>query len=409
VLAAYAQTSFAGSPMLGHLAATTTPATAHAGRQPAVKARAERRAAPVKSKPAKLKAVMRRYASPYKADFLIHATRGRGGDPRRDLRVAFPSYGHVYRLNPFARAQSGRRVEQVVSRTRAATAEAHHNMLVEVGKSFLWDIDSEHAHRHSLHFDQQIPVRVTTFDRHAAVIADRVVTARTYRLPARTAQVVLTGLSPTADSRLVGWHTDALLVQVNPIALLGEGVIIRPQAPHVVPQGRYRAGFGLKAGRALIEQNSIETLDGSQKQGWITTVMPAAVGSLVLCLRRTDNAVIDPADVADKVDVRLSWVRPGTTQTDAVALTDPLDVRTNPAATEVLITYEVPAALLEGADVLLRAFVSTEAGWLQTGLFGIAGEVKKAVRAAPKVNLPDHGHASRQVLDYQSVVELAEP
>ncbi len=404
ILAANAQHAYAGSPLLGSLAAADRAAQADAGRRrPARRqARAEMKM-PAPARPPRLKAVMRRYASPYKPEFLARAGAGLRADPADQFNVPFYSHGKVYGHHPLARFQNGKVVRRAAAPAGADTRSSRQQMTVEVGKSLVWEIDSRNPTPHTLKLDRKIPVRVTAFNAHGSLLADQVVAEPGYQLPQDTAQVILTGLAAGADSNTVGWHADALLVQANPVAMLGEGVIIRPQAPHAAAHGRYRAAFGLKAARALIRDNTIETLDGSQTQGWITTLMPAAIGTLVLCLRRADRAAIDPAAAADRCNLQLSWVRPGRTQTESVTLQDSQKIESNSISDEVFITYRVPPALLEGADVMLRVFVSTQTGWLQTGLFGLRNQAK---RAPGRVNLPDHGHAKAETLDQVSTVEI---
>ncbi|MEJ2167621.1 MAG: hypothetical protein P8X90_19005, partial [Desulfobacterales bacterium] len=404
VLAANARYTFAGSPLLGRLAAKEAPVRAAAGVRRPIKAVPRAVGAGPVPNPPRLKAVMRRYSIPLRKDYVAYAAGGRRAAPGEHFKVPFYAYGHVSSLHPLGTSQSGKVVRRAAAASRAGSGAPRQKMAVEVGKTLVWDIDSREEIRRMIYFDQKIPVRVTTFDAHGALIDDQIVSDATYRLPPATAQLLLTGLAPDADQNTVGWHSAAVLVQANPVALLGEGVVVRPQAPHTAAHGRHRAAIGLKAARALIRENSVESLDGRLKQGWITTLMPAAVKTLVLSLRRQDHGTMDPNAAAGNYSIQLSWVDAGEVRTESIALKDPTKIETNAASDEVYITYKVPAAQLKGRHVRLRVFVSTATGWLQTGLFGLTA---KPTRAARRINLPDSGFASEQSLELASTVELS--
>jgi hypothetical protein len=80
-----------------------------------------------------------------------------------------------------------------------------------------------------------------------------------------------------------------MLRQIASQALLGDGVVVRPQSPHAIPRRHAHHGhrsfreFGVTPGRELVERNWTQHEDGVRR-GWIETHLPSWCQWLVVSI-----------------------------------------------------------------------------------------------------------------------------
>jgi hypothetical protein len=127
--------------------------------------------------------------------------------------------------------------------------------------------------------------------------AQRVVQAGIAR-PAQTAwdvapsaiRVAVTALWDEEDARAVGWHGSTVLRQVASQTLLGDGVVVRPQAPCGLTRRRSARGrrsvreLGVSTGRRLVERTWAQHADARVARGWVETYLPAWCQAVVVSL-----------------------------------------------------------------------------------------------------------------------------
>jgi hypothetical protein len=140
--------------------------------------------------------------------------------------------------------------------------------------------------------------------------AQRVVQAGIAR-PAQTAwdvaptaiRVAVTALWDEEDARAVGWHGSTVLRQVASQTLLGDGVVVRPQAPSGLTRRRSSRGrrsvreLGVSTGRRLVERTWAQQADARVARGWVETYLPAWCQAVVVSL--VPDSGRGPASQAD--------------------------------------------------------------------------------------------------------------
>jgi hypothetical protein len=140
--------------------------------------------------------------------------------------------------------------------------------------------------------------------------AQRVVQAGIAR-PAQTAwdvaptaiRVAVTALWDDEDARAVGWHGSTVLRQVASQTLLGDGVVVRPQAPSGLTRRRSSRGrrsvreLGVSTGRRLVERTWAQQADARVARGWVETYLPAWCQAVVVSL--VPDSGRGPASQAD--------------------------------------------------------------------------------------------------------------
>ena len=246
------------------------------------------------------------------------------------------------------------------------------------GTSLVWDLPpgaARHVETNGL------PVAVDAFDPQFRLIGQATVDADAhYQLPARTARLLVTCPAPApAAAAVSGWSADSVLLQVGPQALVGNGVIIRPQAPVRVRRRRGSRPVGRIDGAALVDQNWTEPGTGRER-GWIITTVPPWARSVNVTMARDDGKPSPPGSPAgraadawllrsgDRIPLRSSRVRAG-----AVAAT--------------VLRYALPRASGEAVD--LPILVAPRPGWYQQGLSADPG----ADPAARSASAPESASA----------------
>jgi hypothetical protein len=116
-------------------------------------------------------------------------------------------------------------------------------------------------------------------------------------------RVAVTALWDDEDVRAVGWHGSTVLRQVASQTLLGDGVVVRPQAPCGLPRrrsSRSRRSFrelGVTTGRRLVERTWAQHADARVVRGWVETYLPAWCQAVVVSL--VPDSGRGPASQAD--------------------------------------------------------------------------------------------------------------
>ena len=142
-----------------------------------------------------------------------------------------------------------------------------------------------------------------------AGIAPRALTA--WDVTPTAIRVAVTALRDDEDVRVVGWHGSTVLRQVASQTLLGDGVVVRPQAPCGLPRRRSSRGrrsfreLGVTTGRRLVERTWAQHADARVRRGWVETYLPAWCQAVVVSLV-PDSGPGSQSDIASpRVGLRL--------------------------------------------------------------------------------------------------------
>lgn len=144
-----------------------------------------------------------------------------------------------------------------------------------------------------------LPVRALCFDADSLPLSDVLLMpgAAAQAVPAGTAVVSLQGVPAGAGEQPTGWQAESSLTRVSFATFLGDGCMVRPQAPPRYSADWRKPRIGTVRMADLIAQNRVETLAGI-KAGWIDTILPATVATVAVLVRTGDPA-------ADAVAVRI--------------------------------------------------------------------------------------------------------
>jgi hypothetical protein len=367
VMAATASVTFTAPPMVGAVAAATQTARAVPARLVGVPP-----PAPPPSTDEALPAPGARLLSM----ILQHAHAPRGVAARADAVLTEQVTGRAYHPSGLYSTLHDRRlIDGRVSAERFPGGGSRHDLKLDAGTTFLWEIGHSAETRRGVEYDGLLPVRVVTADRFHKIIADVSVgggEAGTYELPEGTTYISLTALkpSPSEVEPNVGWHRSSSLVLLTPKVLLGEGVVVHPQSPVRAPQGRSVTDYGLLTGKALVERNTVEAGDGESAHGWVETIMPSSVTSFAVLVSRDPRAASAPEDVAGAVTVLAALPVGGGGRFEFVSLS-PAEVQ--PTETGARLLYTLPDAATGAERPVLRVRVSAGAGLIQEGLVGMKG------------------------------------
>jgi hypothetical protein len=127
-----------------------------------------------------------------------------------------------------------------------------------------------------------IPVFAAWFDEDNQLMGSTIF-RESLQLPQSVTQLMLRGLY-TVDLQLpyaYGWHFTSELTLVNPNALTGNGVVIIPDSPVRIKNGKTSRGYGLTTGSEMLKGNII-TKDGMIKQAGIRTIMVSGLKTLAV-------------------------------------------------------------------------------------------------------------------------------
>ncbi|MGA2501503.1 MAG: hypothetical protein ABSH20_27500, partial [Tepidisphaeraceae bacterium] len=170
------------------------------------------------------------------------------------------------------------------------------------GTAALVDLHQPAGSQGRMDVQGKVPVRLIELNSHDEVIGDRVVAAgtRTF-LDAATAKAALCGVNPVDNGqRLVGWQRDTALTQIGRYSFVGEGCMVRPQAPVLWKQdGRY-VEHGLMEAAQILRLNTVQ-VGGSAQPGWLETVLEGPLGSVSISVRAEN------IEQVQSLDVRLAW------------------------------------------------------------------------------------------------------
>jgi hypothetical protein len=244
-------------------------------------------------------------------------------------------------------------------------------MSLHVGSTLLWNVPDRADGGYRLRFDGSIPVRVAAFDVNHGWICCREVAgsgAEDFEVPAGTTRLSLTGLAPLdaeqSQNRVFGWHRRSSLIQVNPYANLGEGVIVSTRAPRRNRQGVLSLDHGLTYADQTVAANQVQLEDSSSRPGWIETVVPASVQTVTVLLKRADDQPVDESQLASAIEVSIP--------TDATELTGARKIleaqQVMIEGARVNISYSIPDDERRLVNELLSVLVRTAPGWTQQGV-----------------------------------------
>jgi hypothetical protein len=264
--------------------------------------------------------------------------------------------GRTFLNNPDSRGFERALVNSLVKKD-ADTGDRH--MTLAVGTSFVWNLK---GHRH-ITVDGELPVRVTSFDAHETLLADKVLDSgeeQVYTVPARTAAVVISGLVPGSSPTVTGWQQNLLLVQANPGSLLGEGVVLRPQTRMHIRNRNENRRVGLRGAREVLNYN---------QDRWLTTAFQTPVKTVVVQLNSKDDPDLNQKQVEDELGISMAWLNDrGCTDFSSL-----LPAQIIISGSSAYAVCNVPAA--PSADSMLLFSTRTTGDLRQTGLLGSTAPV----------------------------------
>lgn len=411
VLAAAAETILSAPPMLGKISTSGEPSKLDSGRiirTASLKRQSQTpRRAPAVVRRTTLRALIRQYAH---AHAPLPATQTARSTHRTTARVT----GHVHPANMFATRHDRLIIQGHTSSAQDWDGSTRHYLKLSAGTTSLWELNRDAA-TPMLDFAGDLPVRVVALNQFHHALADTVLEAcasSSYPLPSDTTYLALTGLTPLPTEAehqpIVGWHRTSSLVQLTPKALLGEGVIVYPQAPVHLREGRRLVDFGLVKGDELIERNIVELSDGSRRCGWIETLLPAQTKTFAVMLGQKDARNAPRAeDVAGRVRVTLPLVvRAEEAESIAYTALEPDEVVDD--ETGAYLLYTIPDQLAQAAQSFLRVRVATAEGLVQEGIFGFTDRDGAQVKAEwAELKLEPRGVSTGEAHAHRSTIEFS--
>ncbi|HEX6189823.1 MAG TPA: DUF6603 domain-containing protein [Pyrinomonadaceae bacterium] len=325
------------------------------------------------------------------------------GAPR--LRAMFRQYVHPIVENPQSEGLSGqvkvtgvvhhgtihasrrdfRSLHSFVSTTGDEAGAPRHQMNLHAGATLLWDLPAQAPDR-VLNFDGVLPLRVASFDKHQRLLEHVTIGADgagSYSLPGSAAQMAVTCLSPdiatSGSRRVVGWHDDLTMIQVNHVGLVGHGVIVRPHIPQHVGRGVLKRDYGLSSAKKVSDSNWVSDGAGGRRQSWIETLLPTDIRTIGVMIKRDEEGT-DGA-TADSVTVSYIWSRidQGRETHQNVTLEA---LPGNSDAPAGYLFYALPKLEEDfrekGGRPYLRIRTQPQKGWTTAGVLGLSFEAAEA-------------------------------
>ena len=375
VMAATAATTFTAPPMLGAVDAVTLNAEPVPGEvvktaslKPSAFVAAE---APIAG--ARLRSMIRQYATPHRAP------KGLSSKALSRVKTTDHVTGSAYQSSGLhARLHDRQLIGGLISTEESNGEGSQHEMKLNAGATLLWEIQHGAQGRSLVEFDGVLPVRIVTADRFHKIIADVVVGEDgrgSYELHGDTFFLSMTVFAPAEDEAKapphVGWHSSSSLILVTPKVLLGEGVVIHPQSPVRVPQGRRHADYGLLTGKSLAERNMVEAGDTERRRGWIETIMPSSVHTFAVMVGRDTKAENTSGDVASRVSVQAALVI-NDGESERVEFVGLTAEEVFEDVSGAYLVYSVPNPELQATRATLRVRVTAGDGLVQEGLIGLS-------------------------------------
>ena len=235
----------------------------------------------------------------------------------------------------------------------------------------VWDLPA--AGDRTLRWDAATPLWIVGLDaaQHVTQIQVTRSAETAQEVPPGVTRLAVTALWDSERADTVGWHGEGALRQIASQALLGDGVMVRPQSPGGLPRRRssrsrrvYRE-LGVTTGRQLADRNW--TLGGEDRihRGWVETYLPAWCRAIVV------SAVSErgQADQAGAPSLRVTQQHRGNGQQLAVPVASAATGfhRSQDRGIWVFPVPEDPP----GADQLVVRTTAAE-GWRLDGVFGFA-------------------------------------
>lgn len=216
-----------------------------------------------------------------------HLRAGPGGHAHRsDRRRDLWAIKNPYSLRAFVYDQFADAADRGIAARHIAERDSGFVARIDHGVSVLWS-PGDAAGRLAFEPDGGLALRLTQFDAQYRVIGETQPTpgvALGTDLPERCTLVLVSVDEDPGPVR--GWTSVTALAQVGPQALVGPGVVVRPQCPLRIAAGAVRGtrAAGVASGRVLAEANRVETPTGT-RPGWIDTRFSEAPALLRITLR----------------------------------------------------------------------------------------------------------------------------
>lgn len=273
------------------------------------------------------------------------------------IEKAYSLRAHVY--DEFADA-----ADHAIARRHIADREPHEVLRIDDGMSALWSLGGAARRPREVESDGALALRVTEFDAQQRVLGEtRLALGAAVRAPISGACALLLVAAQDDPGVVHGWTAATALAQLAPQALVGPGVIVRPQCPLRIPAGGVRGSraAGVSSGRLLSEADQVETPAGT-RPGWIDTrfAEPPVWLRITLRPRAAVRFGSGPHGVPASVELR-----------DAAGFrgreTEPVVVRE--AEGRLRLTYRVPETSWPEA-LIVR--VRPDRGWHVEAVLGVA-------------------------------------
>lgn len=402
LMAAYASSILDAEPMLGSPGRQQVRSETRAGVRIITNKPALPSAAPQKyaSKAPRLVAVIRQYNN--------SAPEAGGARSGFSVRPMSSTSGRVHSLKGFSTREDWSSAEGVSPSASGNNKDAASGMSLHVGATVLWDMPDNVEGNYRLHFDGSMPVRVAAFDRNHGWLCCRELALsgpEDFEIPAETARLALTGLPQQQDAarqRVFGWHRRSLLIQVNPHANLGEGVIVWTRAPQRIEQGVLSLDHGTVYGENKVAANLARLADDALIMGWIETAVPDSVRTITVLLKREDDQPIIESELAQALEVSIplnSTARVG----ERLAL-QARHVMIEGARANLF--YSIPEEEAKSVNELISVLVRTEPGWVPQGVVGIEDEAHSANQRWDSITLKHAAAWPAEVSELKTEVEF---
>ncbi|MGD2087091.1 MAG: hypothetical protein PVH61_12990 [Candidatus Aminicenantes bacterium] len=360
VMAAYAEVTFQSSPMLGELGSVgevTTPSKGTIMKVPGEPVKTESTVPP--DRPT-IKAMMFQYTHPVRFSSVYYAAKA--SQKKKITPVKGTTF---YTRGTFASPPVQQAIRTQVTTRRKKGGQEQQEITVSPGTTFLWDIPA--GKRTSLKMTGPVPLRVVIFDRHNTLLLATVMEKGELPLPKNTNQLVITGLTRPDPSTPVtaGWHAAQSLVQVNPNALLAEGVVIIPQSPSRVPFKNRSEAYGTIQAQQMLHQCSVEVTENQIARGAVETIFLHPVKTVAVLVKpETANTGVPLIN-----SVHLKAQLPGKKGLKYRRLKPKLTIVGDE---ESAVLFSLPG-IKDREQVPLD--VATAAGWIQTGIMGTTKKI----------------------------------
>lgn len=166
-------------------------------------------------------------------------------------------------------------------------AEANNSKTIYDGTVVLWKVDELAAT--TLQLQGALPVRITSFDAHGALLSFKYTNGETaVDLPETTAQVAVQGYEAGLGV-MTGWQENTPLAKVNGVWALSDAAMIRVQNSQRIRVRTDHSNQGIIDTVDLLGKNKVLGSGDVKKNGWIQSVFPGATKYIGVQVNNADG------------------------------------------------------------------------------------------------------------------------